>query len=120
MIPLIRINRPPARRSEPTARREITNYKHHLILKLGQINSKLQYPNFKQDQNQLFGILNFSHCDLFEIWFDGGQFAGGPDLVSLLKELQPNSILYKGFVRVSEFKSLFFLKARVNNYFFPD
>jgi len=24
---------------------EITNYKHHLILKLGQINSKLQYPN---------------------------------------------------------------------------
>jgi len=26
---------------------EITNYKHHLILKLGQINSKLQYPNLK-------------------------------------------------------------------------
>ena len=30
---------------------EITNYKHHQILKLGQINSKLQYPNLKQDQN---------------------------------------------------------------------
>ena len=26
---------------------EITNYKHHLILILGQINSKLQYPNLK-------------------------------------------------------------------------
>ncbi len=26
---------------------EITNYKHHLILKLGQINSKLQYQNLK-------------------------------------------------------------------------
>ena len=26
---------------------EITNYKHHLILKLGQINSKLQYSNLK-------------------------------------------------------------------------
>ena len=26
---------------------EITNYKHHLILKLGQINSKSQYPNLK-------------------------------------------------------------------------
>jgi hypothetical protein len=26
---------------------EITNYKHHLILKLGQINSKLKYPNLK-------------------------------------------------------------------------
>jgi hypothetical protein len=24
---------------------EITNYKHHLVLNLGQINSKLQYPN---------------------------------------------------------------------------
>jgi hypothetical protein len=42
-----RISRPPARRFEPTARREITNYKHHLILELGQINSKLQYPNLK-------------------------------------------------------------------------
>jgi hypothetical protein len=47
---LIGIKRPPARRLEPTARREITNYKHPQILKLGQINSKLQYPNFKQDQ----------------------------------------------------------------------
>jgi len=26
---------------------EITNYKYHLILKLGQINSKLQYLNLK-------------------------------------------------------------------------
>jgi len=26
---------------------EITNYKHHLILKLGQINSKLQYQSLK-------------------------------------------------------------------------
>ena len=26
---------------------EITNYKHHLILKLGQINSKSQYQNLK-------------------------------------------------------------------------
>ncbi len=32
---------------------EITNYKHHLILKLGQINSKLQYPNLKQDQKPI-------------------------------------------------------------------
>jgi hypothetical protein len=28
---------------------KITNYKHHRILKLGQINSKLQYTNLKQD-----------------------------------------------------------------------
>jgi hypothetical protein len=41
------IDWPPTGRFEPTARREITNYKHHLILKLGQINSKLQYPNLK-------------------------------------------------------------------------
>ena len=26
---------------------EITNYKHHLILKMGQINSKFQYQNLK-------------------------------------------------------------------------
>jgi len=26
---------------------EITNYKHRLILKLGQINYKLQYPDLK-------------------------------------------------------------------------
>ncbi len=32
---------------------EITNYKHHLILKLGQINSKLQYPKLKQDQKPI-------------------------------------------------------------------
>jgi hypothetical protein len=29
---------------------EIPNLKHHLILKLGQLNSKLQYPSLKQDQ----------------------------------------------------------------------
>ena len=32
---------------------EITNYTYHLILKLGQINSKLQYPNLKYDQKPI-------------------------------------------------------------------
>jgi hypothetical protein len=32
---------------------EITNCKHHLILKLGQINSKLKYPNLKRDQKPI-------------------------------------------------------------------
>jgi hypothetical protein len=41
---------------------EITNYKHHLILKLGQINSKLQYPNLKQDQKPI--VWNFEFRSL--------------------------------------------------------
>ena len=41
---------------------EITNYKHHLILKLGQI---IQISN--KIKSQLFGILNFDHCYLFVI-----------------------------------------------------
>ena len=56
-------------------KREITNYKHHLILKLGQINSKLQYPNLKQDQKQIvwnfeFRYLWFGICDFLiaETW----------------------------------------------------
>jgi len=44
---------------------EITNYKHHLILKLGQINYNIQISN--KIIRQLFGILNFGHCDLFGI-----------------------------------------------------
>ena len=38
---------------------EITNYKHHLILKLGQINSKLQYPNLKEDQTPIVWDFEF-------------------------------------------------------------
>ena len=45
---------------------KITKYKHHLVLKLGQINSNIQISN--KIKNQLFGILNFSHCDLFGIY----------------------------------------------------
>jgi len=37
---------------------EITNYKH-------QITNKFQISN--KIKNQLFGILNFGHCDLFGI-----------------------------------------------------
>jgi hypothetical protein len=40
-------------------KQEITNFKHHLILKLGQINSNIQNSN--KIKNQLFGILNFGH-----------------------------------------------------------
>jgi hypothetical protein len=43
---------------------KISNLKHHLILKLGQINSKLQYPNLNKIKRRLFGILNLGHCDL--------------------------------------------------------
>jgi len=44
---------------------EITNYKH-------QITNKFQIYNIQisnKIKNQLFGILNFSHCDLFVICF---------------------------------------------------
>jgi hypothetical protein len=44
---------------------EITNYKHHLILKLGQINYNIQISN--KIKRQLFGILDLGHCDLFGI-----------------------------------------------------
>jgi hypothetical protein len=36
---------------------KIPTLKHHLILKLGQINSKLQYPNLKEDQRPI--VCNF-------------------------------------------------------------
>jgi hypothetical protein len=32
---------------------KIPTLKHHLILKLGQINSKLHYPNLKKDQTPI-------------------------------------------------------------------
>jgi hypothetical protein len=41
---------------------EITNYKHHLILKLGQINSKSQCQNLKQDQKPI--VWNFEFWSL--------------------------------------------------------
>jgi hypothetical protein len=53
---------------------QISNYK-------SQINLKLQYPMTKTDELVkrqktfllkiifAFGILNFGHCDLFEIWY---------------------------------------------------
>jgi hypothetical protein len=41
---------------------EITNNKHHLILKLGQINSKLQYPNLKKDRKPI--VWNFEFRSL--------------------------------------------------------
>ena len=51
---------------------EITNYKHHLILKLGQINYNIQISN--KIESQLFGILNFGHCDLpFDLAQGGGE-----------------------------------------------
>jgi hypothetical protein len=51
---------------------EITNYKHHLILKLGQINYNIQISN--KIKRQLFGILNFIHCDLpFDLVQGGGE-----------------------------------------------
>jgi len=46
---------------------EITNYKHHLILKLGQINYRLNIQISNNIKSQLFDILNFGHCDLFGI-----------------------------------------------------
>ena len=39
---------------------EITKYKH-------QITNKFQISN--EIRHQLFGILNFGHCDLFGIWY---------------------------------------------------
>jgi alpha-L-fucosidase len=40
-----------------------------------------------------------NYGELFEIWFDGGVLAvdkGGPDVVPLLKRLQPNAIAFQG------------------------
>jgi len=39
---------------------KIPKYKH-------QITNKYQI-SISNDQNQTFGILNFGHCDLFDIW----------------------------------------------------
>ncbi len=51
---------------------EITNYKHHLILKLGQINYKLKYPNLKYDKTPSVwfatGGLVIVICLIFVIW----------------------------------------------------
>jgi len=60
---------------------EITNFKHHLILKLGQKipNDDTQISN--KIRRQLFGILNFGHCDLP---FDLAQ---GGEVVSLSNHL---------------------------------
>ena len=51
---------------------EITNYKHHLILKFGQINSNIQISN--KIKRQLFGNLNFGHYGLpFDLAQGGGE-----------------------------------------------
>jgi len=42
---------------------EITNYRHHLILKLGQINYNIQI-RLRRVKRRLFGILNLGHWDL--------------------------------------------------------
>jgi hypothetical protein len=50
---------------------EITNYRHHLILKLGQINYNIQI-RLRRVKRRLFGlrraqprrILNLGHCEL--------------------------------------------------------
>jgi hypothetical protein len=39
---------------------EITNYRHHLILKLGQINYNIQI-RLRRVKRRLFGILNLGH-----------------------------------------------------------
>jgi hypothetical protein len=38
---------------------EITIFKHHLNLKMGQMNSKLQYPNLKLDQTPIVWDFEF-------------------------------------------------------------
>jgi hypothetical protein len=84
---LTRTSWPPARRFEPTARREITNYKHHLIIKLGK-----QIPNYNiqisnKIKSQLFGILNFSHCDLPFDYAQGGELVEPFGICDLLFEI---------------------------------
>jgi alpha-L-fucosidase len=40
-----------------------------------------------------------NYGDLFEVWFDGGVLSvgkGGPDILSLLNRLQPNTIAFQG------------------------
>ncbi len=34
--------------------------------------------------------------DIFEIWFDGGNIKGGPDIASLLKKYQPKAVCFQG------------------------
>jgi len=46
----------------------------------------------EQQLRELWG----NYGDLFEIWFDGGHFARGPDIPTLLTELQPNAICFQG------------------------
>jgi len=52
---------------------EITNYRHHLILKLGQINYNIQI-RLRRVKRRLFRILNLGHCDLpFDLAQGGGE-----------------------------------------------
>jgi len=57
---------------------------------LGQINSKLQYPN--KVRNQLFGILSFGHCDLPFDSFDPealDRLAQGGESFDLAQDREP-------------------------------
>ena len=52
-----------------------------------------QYSKLVEQQlRELWG----NYGELFEIWFDGGHFAGGPDIHELLHELQPNAVCFQG------------------------
>ncbi len=42
-----------------------------------------------------------NYGELFEVWFDGGALPpekGGPDLISIYRELQPNAIVFQGSI----------------------
>jgi hypothetical protein len=56
---------------------------------LGQINPKLQHPNPLQGiKIQLFGILNFGHCDLpFDLAQGGGELVEPFGICDLLFEI---------------------------------
>lgn len=56
----------------------------------------IEYKNYSKLVEQHLRELWTNNGELFEIWFDGGHFVGGPDIPELLKELQPNAVCFQG------------------------
>ena len=68
---------------------EITNYKH-------QITNKFQISN--KIKRQLFGILNFGHCDLpFDLAQGGESFDAAQDREPVERLVEPFGICYLKF-----------------------